>query len=182
LTNPEARKRRVDFKAQHRQFLEWDICDAPEVLLEHIRKYSLDHQVIILNSKKKKNYKFSEIILNTTYQKYQDDVPYLVKVCHSIDGEIFKDGALLAVLQNIEDTSDAKNAAHTAFDPIWKNGHMTRSEAYRWLSWKMRTEKLFCHISMFDQQQCQEAIAHCKRYFQELSENQLAKVPIRNYD
>lgn len=59
----------------------------------------------------------------------------------------------------------AKTAAHRAFDPIWKKGEMTRSEAYEWLAAEMGIVKVKnCHIGMFDDEQCAQVIAICAAY------------------
>lgn len=52
----------------------------------------------------------------------------------------------------------ARNAAHAAFDPLWQCGGMSRSEAYRRLSVAMGIPKEKCHIAMFDEEQCREAV------------------------
>ncbi len=39
------------------------------------------------------------------------------------------------------ETHRARIAAHNAFDPLWKNGQMTRTEAYRWLQKALRMSR-----------------------------------------
>ena len=48
----------------------------------------------------------------------------------------------------------AKSAAHRAFDPIWKDGHMRRKEAYAWLAGKLGIQVSECHIGEFDVETC----------------------------
>lgn len=55
----------------------------------------------------------------------------------------------------------AKSAAHAAFDPIWKNSVMPRSNAYQWLAHKLGIEKHKCHIGMFDVETCKKTIVIC---------------------
>lgn len=43
----------------------------------------------------------------------------------------------------------AKMATHAVFDPIWKDGHMRRGEAYRWLQSVMTMTEEECHIGEF---------------------------------
>jgi hypothetical protein len=50
----------------------------------------------------------------------------------------------------------AKTAAHQAFDPLWRFGDMSRSDAYKWLAKRMNIPPAQCHIGMFDVAQCQE--------------------------
>lgn len=52
----------------------------------------------------------------------------------------------------------AKNAAHAAFDPLWKRGHMSRGEAYRWISDQMGFQ---VHVGELDVDQCRQVVALC---------------------
>lgn len=52
----------------------------------------------------------------------------------------------------------AKMAAHAAFDPLWKQEHLTRSEAYEWLSSALGLPKEETHIGMFDVDTCKEVV------------------------
>ena len=45
------------------------------------------------------------------------------------------------------DTHAARKRAHEAFDPLWKDGTLTRSEAYRELRRVMRISEKSCHMS-----------------------------------
>ena len=44
-------------------------------------------------------------------------------------------------------THDARKAAHAAFDPLWRGGRMSRSEAYRELRRVMRISEKSCHMA-----------------------------------
>lgn len=48
----------------------------------------------------------------------------------------------------------ARVAAHSAFDPLWKDKHMTRSDAYRWLAAQLGIAPSACHILYFDEATC----------------------------
>ena len=48
-------------------------------------------------------------------------------------------------------THEARKAAHAAFDRIWKEGHMSRSEAYRQLAAQMKMKHKDCHIKLMDE-------------------------------
>ena len=54
-----------------------------------------------------------------------------------------------------------KSRAHSAFDPIWKNGSMKRSQAYKWLSEKLDIPPEKCHIGMFDVDLCKRTVKLC---------------------
>lgn len=63
----------------------------------------------------------------------------------------------------------AKQAAHAAFDPLWreKGSGMRRAEAYAWLADALGIRKRDCHIAMFDVDDCNRVIAACRRRRQE---------------
>lgn len=45
------------------------------------------------------------------------------------------------------ETHEARKLAHAVFDPIWQDGHMTRTEAYRELRRVMRLPEKMCHMA-----------------------------------
>ncbi|MGC6389701.1 zinc-finger-containing protein [Ewingella sp. S1.OA.A_B6] len=57
----------------------------------------------------------------------------------------------------------AKNQAHAAFDPIWKNGWMKRKDAYRWLANQLEITSKDCHIGMFNIEMCERVVASCQK-------------------
>lgn len=59
---------------------------------------------------------------------------------------------------------DAKQAAHLAFDPLWRNKRkttLTRKEAYTWLAEQLDIDFRDCHIGEFDVIQCRKVVAIC---------------------
>lgn len=64
---------------------------------------------------------------------------------------------------------DAKQAAHAAFDPLWKakkardniSTKAARTAGYRWLATQLGIDAKDCHIGMFDEQQCQRVVELC---------------------
>lgn len=52
-----------------------------------------------------------------------------------------------------------RSAVHAAFDPLWRSGEMTRSDAYRRLSESMGIDFDDCHVGMFDEDQCRLALS-----------------------
>ena len=54
-----------------------------------------------------------------------------------------------------------KSTTHQAFDQIWKSGQVTRASAYAWLATELKMTKEQCHIGMFDEEQCIQAITMC---------------------
>ena len=55
----------------------------------------------------------------------------------------------------------AKMRAHAAFDPLWKEGTMSRTEAYAWLSRTLGIPGKECHIGMFDVDRCRKVVDAC---------------------
>lgn len=55
----------------------------------------------------------------------------------------------------------ARMAAHSAFDPIWQKGEMTRSGAYRWLARQLDLPTHLCHMILFDEAMCQRVRDVC---------------------
>ena len=58
----------------------------------------------------------------------------------------------------------ARMAAHTAFDSIWKSGHMPRSRAYLWLAEELDVPPENCHFRFFDAATCERAQRLCDVY------------------
>jgi hypothetical protein len=57
----------------------------------------------------------------------------------------------------------AKIAAHAAFDPIWRSGRSSRSDAYAWLAKQLGIAIQNCHIGMFDVEQCRRVVEVCEQ-------------------
>lgn len=55
-------------------------------------------------------------------------------------------------------TRDARFMAHLSFDVLWKEGALTRSEAYAWLSREMGISPKKCHIALMNVNQCRRVI------------------------
>jgi hypothetical protein len=60
-------------------------------------------------------------------------------------------------------THEARKAAHAAFDPIWKRGHLSRGEAYRRLAEAMGLSSDECHMKLMTAEQASRVpdIAAC---------------------
>ena len=55
----------------------------------------------------------------------------------------------------------ARIRAHDAFDAIWREGRMTRTQAYVELAQILGIPKTQCHIAQFDEATCERAIEAC---------------------
>jgi len=76
--------------------------------------------------------------------------------CHNNSGKPF--GTLANAPLRI-----ARSKAHRAFDPLWKDGDLTRKQAYAWLASAMDIHVADCHISHFSEWQCEEVIQICRK-------------------
>jgi len=63
-----------------------------------------------------------------------------------------------------EELRMAKQGAHAAFDPIWKQGIMDRKQAYRWLADALCIPAKSCHIGMFTPEQCYSVVRVCNQF------------------
>lgn len=61
-----------------------------------------------------------------------------------------------------------RNSCHNSFDKIWKDKHLTRSQAYKWLAAELNISPEQCHIAMFDEQICLKAIQKCNQYLSDI--------------
>lgn len=62
----------------------------------------------------------------------------------------------------IDPVKRARMLAHEAFDPLWESGLMSRSQAYGWLSRKMRLPRYECHMRYFGVAECRRVVAICR--------------------
>ena len=51
--------------------------------------------------------------------------------------------------------------AHRVFDDSWRSRHMSRTQAYKWLSQQLRIPLKRTHIGGFEMDQCQKVIELC---------------------
>ena len=63
-------------------------------------------------------------------------------------------------LANAE-TRRLKMAAHAAFDPLWKSGRMSRTQAYAWLREQLGLAERDCHIGWVDDDNLRRVIDVC---------------------
>lgn len=80
--------------------------------------------------------------------------------CHKKEGGNGDGTNPLGRLANAE-LRAAKNQAHAAFDPLWRERGMKRGAAYGWLADKLGIHKSECHIGMMDVPMCRRVVAAC---------------------
>ena len=64
-----------------------------------------------------------------------------------------------------KDLRAAKQAAHRAFDPMWRDHYMKRKEAYKWLADALEIDVKDCHIGMFSESTCIDVVFHVNKYW-----------------
>lgn len=75
------------------------------------------------------------------------------------------------------ETHKARQAAHNAFDPIWKKNHMSRSHAYQWLADCLGIPKKECHMKTMDSKRAWHVVELSKQKIKELkNETALSRV------
>lgn len=62
------------------------------------------------------------------------------------------------------DLRSLRHLVHERLDVLWKEGYFYRDNAYHWLAREMGIPKNQCHIGMFDEEMCHEAIRIVNRY------------------
>ena len=55
-----------------------------------------------------------------------------------------------------------RSRAHRAFDPLWRNGAMSRTAAYRWLADMLGITGEACHIARADIEMCRRIVGVCR--------------------
>lgn len=82
---------------------------------------------------------------------------YMCSACRAWVGVHKGTSVALGRVANAE-LRDLKKSVHAVFDPIWKQGHLSRGKAYGWLALRMDLSIQECHVGMFDEKQCRLAI------------------------
>lgn len=101
----------------------------------------------------------SEIYNGRTYGDWP--YAYLCRDCDSYVGTHPSTDIPLGTLAD-KKTRDARNVCKKVFEPIWRNGEMSRSKAYAWLAERMGIEVSACHFGLFDVDQCYQAAKICR--------------------
>jgi len=81
-------------------------------------------------------------------------------VCDAFVGTHKSSGEPLGRLANPV-LREYKKKAHAAFDILWQSGKMTRTQAYKLLSKKLRLPVNITHIGYFDVDECKRVIEIC---------------------
>jgi hypothetical protein len=74
------------------------------------------------------------------------------------------------------ETRTARNAAHRVFDPLWRDGAMSRGEAYAWLASELGLDRKRCHIGMMTAAEARRVVAIVRRYREDYERGSAALV------
>lgn len=85
---------------------------------------------------------------------------WLCRPCWAFVG-CHEDGRSLGNLANAT-LRGLRKKSHAYFDPIWKCGHLDRTEAYEWLASQLGISVEQCHMGLMNEDQCRKTIEVCK--------------------
>lgn len=64
----------------------------------------------------------------------------------------------------MKDIKILRGETHRVFDQLWKDGWMSRTEAYVWLARSMHLPREKAHIEQFTHTQCYDCMRHTKNW------------------
>lgn len=106
-----------------------------------------------------------EAVFMSTLEFFGKDYGTNLYVCRPCDARVSTHGNTskpMGTMANPE-LREWRKVAHAHFDILWKNGHLSRTGAYRWLQEKMGMTKEQAHIGNFTVSECQRVVEHvCK--------------------
>lgn len=114
------------------------------------------------------NKKASFITSKKFYGKDYGSNMYICRPCDAYVGTHGNTTRALGTMAKYE-LRELRKKAHAAFDPLWRDKIMTRTEAYTWMQETMKLEKKDAHIGLFDEEQCQRLVIASLWYVQELN-------------
>lgn len=82
--------------------------------------------------------------------------------CNAYVG-VFRNSDVLKGTLADGDLRNKRIQAHRSFDEIWKQGIMTRGQAYQWMQHKFSLTKAQAHIGYFSDYMCNELIDACQK-------------------
>lgn len=92
-------------------------------------------------------------------REYGNGKCFLCRNCKAFVGVHTETLTPLGTLAN-NDLREWRKKAHNEFDKLWKSPTriMTRHNAYKWLSKEMNKPKKYCHIALFEIEECKQVI------------------------
>jgi hypothetical protein len=91
----------------------------------------------------------------------------LCRPCWAYVGVHGSSGTALGRVANLSLRSK-RSAAHRVFDLLYKEGHLSRTAAYKWLSAELDIPAKYTHIAMFGEQTCDRIVEIVHPYLKKL--------------
>lgn len=114
--------------------------------------------------KRKSKYVDSSAVYGRSY-----GMIYLCEPCDAYCGVHKGSDVALGRLAN-KQLRHLKKQAHFYFDKIWQQKHLTRNDAYAWLSKMLNIPVKYTHIGMFSEKTCEDAIYFSKQALNDISD------------
>ena len=70
---------------------------------------------------------------------------------------------------------DKRKAAHRVFDRLYREAHLTRSQAYSWLAKQLNLDRKLTHIGMFGEETCDLVIELVPPFLEKLRQQKLSE-------
>ena len=114
-----------------------------------------------------------DVRIISTLQFYGKDYGTNLYVCRDCKARVGTHGRSETPKGSLADgyTRQWRNKAHQSFDPIWKGKHMSRTQAYNWLSRMLTLPVEETHIGMFDAETCKKVVLLSNQKRQEITYN-----------
>lgn len=118
------------------------------------------------------DYCAGEVVLETHFKIY--GIPYsdwpFVYECQCCSARVGLHPYTAIPLGTLADgpTRDARKIVMNNFNRIWLNKHMSRDEAYGWISEVMKVPRETAQVSMFSLHQCKQLDVHVEEYMVDL--------------
>jgi len=98
-------------------------------------------------------------------KNYWKDGNCSVYVCLGCEASVGTrpDGVTPLGLLADKEMKSMRSEANKLFDPLWKTGNRTRSQAYKWLAKRLGISQKDCHFGHFDKVMLKKAIEILKK-------------------
>ena len=113
----------------------------------------------------------AQLVTGAVIYPHRPDLAHLnFYQCASCDARVGTRPGTTVPLGNLANSElrSARMRAHQQFDPIWKQGTMSRTDAYAWLAQQMQLPTAQAHIGQFDLAQC-HAVCNLVAQFHKIS-------------
>lgn len=117
------------------------------------------------------NYKTERILSQDLYGydiKFLNDIIIICKPCNAYVGTHRNSQKSLGRVAN-STLRKKRNQAHAIFDRLYRDNHLSRNEAYQWLSISLNIPREYTHIAMFGEQTCDRVIELSTVYLKQLT-------------